>query len=90
MIEKKISVNTINGLLKELNCNTRIRKINPKAISNAIPKKLFVSASCSPCPVCLMVTSEGIGTKVLNLSILVASSLFTLAVIDGSKTFDCN
>ena len=48
IILKKISVNTINGLLRESNCNTRIPKINPRAMTNAVPKNPSDSC-CSSC-----------------------------------------
>ena len=43
----------------ELNCKTRIRKIIPNAMINAVRKIYCVSASCSLCPLSLMVTSAG-------------------------------
>ena len=90
MMEKKISVSTMNGLLIELNCNTRIRNISPSASNKAVNRNCDVSASCCPCPVCLMVTSDGILYFDLNSVIFCASSVLTFAAMVGSSTFDCN
>ena len=86
MMLKKISVSTINGLLMPLNCNTKIKKINNNEVSNAMPKNAPVSASCSPCPVCLIVTSAGILDIDLNFSICFANSTFAGPAKEGSVT----
>ena len=63
MILKIISVKMITALLTELNCKTRMNKINTNAITNAFPRNAPVSACCSPSPVCLMVTLSGFFLK---------------------------
>jgi len=60
---KKISESTMTVLLYELNCRIRINKMSPTAMNNAFCKKAAVSASCSPSPVCAMVTPSGLDLK---------------------------
>ena len=74
MTLKIISLRIITGLLTLLNCKTKISKMVPKAIINALPRNAPVSACCSPSPVCLMVTPSA---TPLKLSIYPFNTWFT-------------
>src|SRR5205814_1202821 len=73
----KISARMINGLLIELNCITRIIKINIPAIPNALPIKAVVSARSSCSPVILISTAFGFG-KSFSFSWMIWTNSFGL------------
>ena len=89
MTEKKILVNTINGLLTELNCKTKIRKIIPKEMINALPKMHWF-----PVVVRFHRLANGYpirhGIRTLNWLIFSFNSWLMEATAVRSVTLDCN
>ena len=89
MILNKISVNIITDLEIELNCNTKVKRININAMIIAFPKKLTVSNCCWFSPVCFIVTPS---CKPLKLEMYCAITAFTEVGLNpcANNTFELN
>ena len=80
-----ISVKIITGLLTELNCNTRMKRIRANAINKAENKNEPVSACCAASPVWLMVVSSYV---LLKSEMAFASTTFTSLAVKPVVTLE--